>query len=108
MASDTNKKERDKALLDEAFETLEEDAPDRVARIIRWFRNPKSRWIRLPLGILFILASFFWFLPVVGIEFFPIGLLLVAQDVPFLRRPAAKLMIWLENKWRALRGWWQR
>jgi hypothetical protein len=108
MVAETNKEKRDKALLDEAFETLEEEAPDRVARVIRWFRNPKSRWIRLPLGILFILASFFWFLPVIGIEFFPIGLLLIAQDVPFLRRPAAKLMIWLENKWRALREWWKR
>jgi hypothetical protein len=108
MAADNRKKERDKALLDEAFETLEEDAPDRVARIIRWFRQPKSRWIRLPLGILFMLAGLLWFLPVFGIEFFPIGLLLVAEDVPFLRRPAAKLMIWLENKWRALRKRWKR
>jgi hypothetical protein len=31
--------------------------------------------LRLPLGILCIIAGFFWFLPVVGLELFPIGLL---------------------------------
>jgi hypothetical protein len=104
MATDTSKKERDRALLDEALNALEKEAPDRVIRLIRWLRNPRSRWKRLPLGILCILASFFWFLPVVGIEWFPVGLLLIAQDVPFLRRPAAKLLLWLESKWRALRA----
>ena len=103
MVSGTEK-ERDKALLDEALRELEQEAPDRFIRVVRWLRHPRSRWIRLPLGILCIIASFFWFLPVVGIEFFPVGLLLIAQDVPFLRRPAAKLLFWLERKWRALRA----
>ena len=89
----------DQALLDEAFDNLEELAPDRVTKAIRWIRDPKSRWVRLPLGALLIIASFFWFLPVVGIEFLPIGLLLVAQDIPFLKRPVARMMLWLEEKW---------
>jgi hypothetical protein len=104
MTAGTSKEERDKALLDEALKALEKEAPDRITGMIRWLRNPQSRWIRLPLGILCIVASFFWFLPVVGIELFPVGLLLIAQDVPFLRRPAAKLLLWLEAKWRALRA----
>lgn len=99
----TDRKARDKALLDEALNVLEREAPDRVIRIIRWLRNPASRWKRVPLGILCIIASFFWFLPVVGIEFFPLGLLLIAQDVPFLRRPTARLLLWLERKWLTLR-----
>jgi membrane-bound ClpP family serine protease len=108
MASATEKKERDKALLDAALRELEREAPDRFTKLVHWLGNPGSRWIRLPLGILCIIASFFWFLPVVGIEFFPIGLLLVAQDVPFLRRPAARLLFWLERKWRALQAWRKR
>jgi hypothetical protein len=104
MTADTSKKERDKALLDEALSALEKEAPDRVIRMIEWLRSPRSRWKRLSLGILCIVASFFWFLPIVGIEFFPIGLLLIAQDVPILRKPAAKLLLWLEGKWRALRA----
>jgi hypothetical protein len=97
-----------KELLDRAFEGLERETPDRITRAIRWLRAPQSRWIRLPLGILCIVASAFWFLPIVGLEFLPIGLLLVAQDVPFLRRPVARMMLWLEARWRALRRRWQR
>jgi hypothetical protein len=95
-------------LLEEAFKGLEEQTPDRVSRAIRWLRDPKSRWIRLPVGILCIIASFFWFLPVIGIEYLPIGLLLIAQDVPFLQRPVARLMIWLEHKWMDLRRHYRR
>ncbi len=88
-----------KELLEQAFDGLEQQTPDRLTRIIRWLRDPQSRKIRIPLGIVFILASFLWFLPVLGIEFLPIGLLLIAQDVPFLRRPIAKMMLWGEQKW---------
>ncbi|WP_207460504.1 hypothetical protein [Azospirillum sp. SYSU D00513] len=94
--------------LDQAYEGLEKEAPDRVARAIRWLRDPKARWIRIPLGVLFIIASMLWFLPVVGIEMLPLGLLLIAQDVPFLRKPVGRFMIWLERKWVALRHRWQR
>ena len=104
MKSRADKQERDKEMLDRAFERLEEETPDRITKIVRWLRSPQSRGIRLPVGILCIIASFFWFLPVIGIEFFPIGLLLIAQDVPFLRRPVAKLLLRLEDKWRMLRA----
>jgi hypothetical protein len=93
-----------KALLDRAFDGIEREVPDRATRAIRWLRNPKSRWLRIPLGILCIVASFFWFLPVLGLWFLPIGLLLIAQDVPFLRRPVGRLMLWLEDRWRTLRA----
>lgn len=47
------------------------------------------------------------FLPVLGFEFIPIGLLLIAQDVPFLRKPVGEFTLWLERKWVALRRWWR-
>ncbi len=94
--------------LDKAYEGLERELPDRVVRSIRWLRDPGSRWIRLPLGGLFIIGGLLWFLPVLGIELLPIGLLLIAEDVPFLRKPVARGMIWLERKWVALRHWWEK
>jgi hypothetical protein len=100
--------ESGKELLDEAFDELERETPDRVTRIIRWLRTPEARRVRLPLGILCIIASFFWFLPVIGIEFLPIGLLLIAVDVPFLRRPVALLVLWLEDRWVALKRRYRR
>lgn len=85
--------------LDQAYEGLEQETPDWVSRMIRWLRSPQSRYVRIPLAILFIAQSFFFFLPLAGIEFLPIGLLLIAQDVPFLKRPVARAMLWLEKKW---------
>jgi hypothetical protein len=86
---------------------LQHETPDRVARAIRWLRNPKSRRIRIPLGLALIVSGFFGFLPVLGFEFIPLGLLLIAQDVPFLRKPVGKATLWLEHKWVALRTWWR-
>lgn len=92
---------------DRAYDELEREAPDRVSRALRWLREPKARRVRIPLGILFVLASFLWFLPVIGIELLPIGLLLLAHDIPFLRKPVGRALLWLEGKWRALRRRWR-
>ena len=94
--------------LDEAFRKIEGEAPDRLRRAIRWIRTPRARLLRLPLGILFILGSFLWFLPVLGLWFLPVGLLLIAQDVRFLRRPVGKMTLYLHDRWIRLRKWWKR
>jgi hypothetical protein len=93
--------------LDQAYEGLEQETPDRVSRAIRWLRDPNSKWVRLPLGLVLIAGGFFGFLPILGFEFIPLGLLLIAQDVPFLREPVGNFTLWLEGKWRELRRWWQ-
>ena len=38
--------EEGKELLDRAFEGLERETPDTITHILRWVRDPKSRWIR--------------------------------------------------------------
>lgn len=101
-------KEKGRRELELAYDGLEKEAPDRVSRAIHWLRDPKSRRIRLPLGIVLILASFGWILPVLGLELLPIGLLLIAQDVPILRKPVACLMLALEARWARLKGWWRQ
>ena len=50
----------------------------------------------------------FWYLPVIGIEWLVVGLLLLAQDVPFLRGPVARFTLWLEAQWCRLKRWWRR
>ena len=94
--------------LDEAFERLRQLLPAGVRPVLAWLHSPRSRLVRIPLGALFIFASFFWFLPVVGLEFFPIGLMLIAQDVPFLRRPAGEMTHWLLDQFERLRDAWRR
>lgn len=79
--------------LESAFVRLHGMLPAKLGRTLYWLHDPGSRYVRIPLGILFIGSSMFWFLPVVGIEFLPLGLLLIAQDVPFLRAPVGKSML---------------
>jgi hypothetical protein len=102
-------REAAQAKLDLAYDQLEQQAPDRLARAIRWLRNPKGRAVRLPLGIVLVVAGVLGpLLPVLGVELIPIGLLLIAQDVPPLREPVAQMTLWLERQWVRLRQWRQQ
>jgi hypothetical protein len=56
--------------------------------------------LRIPSGIFLILAGYFRFLPVLGLWMLPLGLLLLAQDVPFVRRPIGHALIQLDRRWR--------
>lgn len=94
-----------KRALREAFKRLELEVPYRFARVLRRLRHPDARLIRIPLALLFILGGIFSFLPVLGIWMLPLGLLLLAQDVPFLRKPVAQATIWAMRKWAAFRLW---
>jgi hypothetical protein len=94
--------------LGEAFDELERAAPGSLERAIRWMRKPRARIVRLPLGVVCIVGSFFWFLPVLGLWFLPLGLMLIAQDVPFLRRPIGRMTLYLLDRWKHLRRWWAR
>lgn len=93
--------------LNQAFGRLEKLLPKPMSRGLHWLHGPNSRMVRIPLGVLFIVGSFFWFLPVVGLEFLPIGLLLIAQDVPFLRRPVGKMMMRLLDGVDRVISWWK-
>jgi hypothetical protein len=102
-------REAAQAKLDLAYDELEQHAPDRVARAIRWLRNPKGRVVRLPLGIVLVVAGVLGpLLPLLGVELIPVGLLLIAQDVPPLREPVAEMTRWLERQWVHLRRWRQQ
>jgi hypothetical protein len=94
--------------LDEAFEELESELPNWLARTIHWLRGPTAKWLRIGAGVFFVACSVFWFMPVVGIEFLPLGLLLLAIDIPFLRQPVGRATLWLVGKWRKLRARFSR
>jgi len=94
-------------VISEAYGELESEVPDSVARAMRWLRAPRMRWLRITAGVLFLVAGCLWFLPVVGLEFLPVGLLLLAEDVPFLRKPVGRMILWFVDRWRAARRWWR-
>jgi hypothetical protein len=97
-----------RAELNRYFEMIDRRVPISVSQFIRWLRMPSSFAIRLVIAILLILGGIFSFLPVLGLWMLPLGLLLVAQDVPLLQEPlvAAFALVeakceWLKLKWRS-------
>ena len=91
--------EHHKLEIDRHFAWFEDRLPPRPARFVSWLRKPSSRYVRIPLAILLIFGGIFSFLPVLGLWMLPLGLLLFAQDVPFLQKTLAKMLGWIERKW---------
>lgn len=85
--------------IDRHLAWFEGKLPPGPARFVGWLRKPSSRYVRIPLAFLLIVGGIFSFLPVFGLWMLPLGLLLFAQDVPFLQKPVAQMLGWVERKW---------
>ncbi|MFZ1413953.1 MAG: hypothetical protein WAS73_05155 [Defluviicoccus sp.] len=89
--------------LDRHFERLQNWLHPRVAAPVARLRQPHLRWLRLPLGVALIAGGFLGFLPVLGFWMLPLGILLLAHDIPFLKRPTARALDWCHRRWDAFR-----
>ncbi|MBU1303977.1 MAG: hypothetical protein KKF33_00455 [Alphaproteobacteria bacterium] len=88
-----------RARLDRQFDRLERRIPPKVASMLVSLRQPRARWVRVPLGILLVLGGIFSFLPVLGIWMLPLGLLLLAIDLAFLQGPVNMAILRGMRKW---------
>ena len=88
-----------KAELDRHFAWFEGKLPPGPARFVGWLRKPSSRLVRIPSAFLLIVGGIFSFLPILGLWMLPLGLVLFAQDLPFLEKPMARMLGWIERKW---------
>jgi hypothetical protein len=88
-----------KAEIDRHFAWFEARLPARPAKFVSYLRQPSSKWVRFPLALLLMLGGVFSILPVLGLWMLPLGMLLIAQDVPVLEKPVAKSLGWVERKW---------
>lgn len=93
----------EKRKLDRLIERLNAKLPDRLSRFIGWLVSPSGMWVRFPLGVLFILGGFFSFLPLLGVWMLPLGILLIAVDVPPVRRWVIRTWPKIEARWRLYR-----
>jgi len=87
-----------KADLDEQLDKLNRHLPDRAARLIDRARRPGAVWVRAPLAIVLIAGGFVGFLPILGFWMIPLGLALLALDLPFMRAPLARLLAYINRK----------
>ena len=72
--------------------------PQWMRGFMHWLRKPSSRWARLPVGLLLCVGGLLWILPVLGLWMLPLGLLLLAEDIPALHRLRDRGLAWLERK----------
>jgi hypothetical protein len=80
------------------LERLFDRLPERLQSTVRWLRRPSSRWVRIPAGLLLVVASLLSILPFFGLWMLPLGLMLLAEDVPPLRRARERLLAWIERR----------
>lgn len=72
--------------------------PNRAQAAFRWLRLPSSRWARLPTGALLVGGGFLSILPLFGIWMLPLGLLLLAEDMPPLRRARNRILDHIQRR----------
>jgi hypothetical protein len=78
--------------LDEELDRLQGRMPDAVARVMIRVRSPKAAPYRIPIGVGLTVGGVFGFMPVLGFWMVPLGLAVLAQDVPAMRRPTARVV----------------
>jgi len=62
---------------------------------------PRSRIGRIVIGTVLVICGLLGFLPVLGFWMVPLGLLVLSQDLRFVRRKRRQLAIWWEYRKRA-------
>jgi hypothetical protein len=83
---------------DPRFERLVDRLPPRRGDTVTYLLKPSSRWVRIPSGALLIVGGVLSFLPILGVWMLPLGLALLAEDVPELRSSRSKVLDWVERK----------
>jgi hypothetical protein len=82
----------------EEMDRLQGHMPDWAGRNFDRLRRPRAIWVRVPAGIALTGGGVLGFLPVLGVWMLPIGLALLAHDVPPMRRPLAHVLHFTNRK----------
>jgi hypothetical protein len=70
----------------------------KLRSFMRGVRDRRLRFVRIPLGILLVGFGLLGFLPVLGFWMLPLGIVVLAVDVPFVRH-------WFRGVRRRYRAW---
>ncbi len=92
---------RNKRRLERQFSALTSRSP-RLRRMSTAIQGRPGVLLRLPLGVLLIVGGILAILPIFGLWMIPVGLLLLAIDLPLLRPVVSATIIRLRRKWALL------
>jgi len=93
--------DKNRQRLERQFMLFERRIPSWAARLLARLRTRRAMLVRIPLALLFVAGGVLSFLPVLGIWMLPLGLFLLAVDIPFLRGPLGHASV-------RGRYWWGR
>lgn len=72
------------------------------ARWHRRIRRHPNPWVRRGAGALLVIGGLLGFLPVLGFWMLPLGLVLLSDDIPWLRRKRRQAQVWISRWWRSV------
>ncbi len=75
----------------------------RLRRIFRRENLPRSRAARVTMGVLLVLFGLVGFLPILGFWMVPVGLTILAVDIPVVARFTKKITVVVKRWWKKLR-----
>ena len=64
----------------------------------RQFELPRSRGLRIAIGVGLVILGVFGFLPVLGFWMIPLGLLVLSYEIAKVRRWRRRLVVWWEKR----------
>ncbi len=70
----------------------------------RGMKLPRSRVLRIVLGVALVIGGIFGFLPILGFWMIPLGLVVLSVDIAWVRRRRRRLVVWWERRRRARRN----
>src|ERR1700761_7521534 len=96
MGDDTRQDGR--ADLNEELDRLQEWVPHGGARGVRQVGSPEGGPHRIPMGVALMAGGVAGFLPILGFWMLPLGLAVIAHDVPVMQPPMARLLAKINGK----------
>lgn len=80
------------------------DIKTRMRRVFSRKNLPRSRAARIAIGVLLVIGGIVGFLPILGFWMVPMGLAILAIDIPIIRRFTRRATVVLTRWWRRIRG----
>ena len=77
-------------------------APRQTIKVVgREFQMPRSRALRVVIGVSLVLFGILGFLPILGFWMIPLGILVLSYEFASIRRLRRRVVVWWEKRRRS-------